>query len=142
MRKFVVGLLSTAALIVGTVAAGAQGTVKIGLIMPYSGQFADTATQMDNAIKLYVKQHGDTVAGKKIQAIELEGDWADERDQEILADLKRPLQRRAMTAVRHGNSRGGRTASVGITRARNRRYLCCGPFLHTCERGFAASSVL
>jgi len=24
-------------------------------IMPYSGQFADTATQMDNAIKLYVK---------------------------------------------------------------------------------------
>ena len=34
--------------------------------MPYSGQFADTATQMDNAIKLYIKQHGDRVAGKKI----------------------------------------------------------------------------
>jgi branched-chain amino acid transport system substrate-binding protein len=50
-------------------AAFAQGTVKIGLIMPYSGQFADTATQMDNAIKLYMKQHGDTVAGKKIQVI-------------------------------------------------------------------------
>lgn len=50
-------------------ASFAQGTVKIGLIMPYSGQFADTATQMDNAIKLYMKQHGDTVAGKKIQVI-------------------------------------------------------------------------
>ncbi len=37
--------------------------------MAYSGQFADTATQMDNAIKLYVKQHGDTVAGKKIEFI-------------------------------------------------------------------------
>jgi branched-chain amino acid transport system substrate-binding protein len=49
--------------------AGAQGTVKIGLIMPYSGQFADTATQMDNAIKLYVKQKGDTVAGKKLEFI-------------------------------------------------------------------------
>ena len=49
--------------------AGAQQTVKIGLIMPYSGQFADTATQMDNAIKLYVKEHGDTVAGKKIEFI-------------------------------------------------------------------------
>jgi branched-chain amino acid transport system substrate-binding protein len=49
--------------------ASAQQTVKIGLIMPYSGQFADTATQMDNAIKLYVKQHGDTVAGKKIEFI-------------------------------------------------------------------------
>jgi branched-chain amino acid transport system substrate-binding protein len=49
--------------------AGAQGTVKIGLIMPYTGQFADTATQMDNAIKLYVKQKGDTVAGKKLEFI-------------------------------------------------------------------------
>jgi branched-chain amino acid transport system substrate-binding protein len=31
----------------------AQQPLKIGLIMPYSGQFADAATQMDNAIKLY-----------------------------------------------------------------------------------------
>jgi len=37
--------------------------------MPYSGQFADTGTQMDNAIKLYVKQHGDVVAGKKLEFI-------------------------------------------------------------------------
>ena len=50
-------------------AAGAQDTIKIGMIMPYSGQFADTATQMDNGIKLYMKQHGDTVAGKKIEII-------------------------------------------------------------------------
>jgi branched-chain amino acid transport system substrate-binding protein len=49
--------------------AYAQGTIKIGLILPYSGQFADTSTQMDNAIKLYVKQHGDTIAGKKIEFI-------------------------------------------------------------------------
>src|ERR1700686_4090074 len=46
-----------------------QKTVKIGLIMPYSGQFADTATQMDNAIKLFMKQHGDVIAGKKIEII-------------------------------------------------------------------------
>jgi branched-chain amino acid transport system substrate-binding protein len=46
-----------------------QDTIKIGLVMAYSGQFADTATQMDNAIKLYVKQNGDTVAGKKIEFI-------------------------------------------------------------------------
>ena len=49
--------------------ANAQGTLKIGLIMPYSGQFADAATQMDNGVKLYVKQHGDKVAGKKIEFI-------------------------------------------------------------------------
>src|SRR5438876_9214499 len=37
--------------------------------MPYSGQFADAATQMDNAIKLYMKEHGDTVAGRKLEII-------------------------------------------------------------------------
>ena len=50
-------------------AALAQQPVRIGLIMPYSGQFADAATQMDNAIKLYVKQHGDSVGGRKIEII-------------------------------------------------------------------------
>ena len=50
-------------------AAQAQGTVKVGIISAYSGQFADTATQIDNGIKLYMKQHGDTVAGKKIEII-------------------------------------------------------------------------
>ncbi|MFY9685091.1 MAG: ABC transporter substrate-binding protein [Pseudolabrys sp.] len=66
MRKT---LLFAAATILAVTSANAQQTVKIGLIMAYSGQFADAATQMDNAIKLYVKQHGDTVAGKKIEII-------------------------------------------------------------------------
>jgi len=47
----------------------AQQPLKIGLLMPYTGQFADGAAQMDNAIKLYVKQHGDTVAGRRIELI-------------------------------------------------------------------------
>ena len=49
--------------------ASAQDTIRIGLIMPYSGQFADTATQMDNGIKLYMKRYGDSVAGKKIEIL-------------------------------------------------------------------------
>ena len=49
--------------------AHAQQTVKIGLIMTYSGQFADAAAQLDNGVKLYTKQHGDAVAGKKIEII-------------------------------------------------------------------------
>ena len=70
MHKFIVGLASLAAVALPAIApAHAQGTVKIGLIMTYSGQFADVATMMDNAIKLYMKQHGDTVAGKKIELI-------------------------------------------------------------------------
>jgi branched-chain amino acid transport system substrate-binding protein len=69
VQKILVGLFSAAAVLLLAGAANAQQTIKIGLILPYSGQFADTATQMDNAIKLYVKQHGDTVAGKKIEFI-------------------------------------------------------------------------
>jgi branched-chain amino acid transport system substrate-binding protein len=65
-----VGLLAGFALVaLGAGSANAQATVKIGVVMPYSGQFADTARQMDNAIKLYMEQHGDTVAGRKIEVI-------------------------------------------------------------------------
>src|SRR5271154_4637691 len=49
--------------------ADAQDTIKIGIINAYSGQFADTGIQLDNGIKLYVKQHGDMVAGKKLEFI-------------------------------------------------------------------------
>src|SRR6185436_6776273 len=59
--------LLAAALISG--AASAQETVKIGVIAAFSGQFADTAAQIENGIKLYMKQHGDKVAGKKIEVI-------------------------------------------------------------------------
>lgn len=57
------------AVLLGPPLAFAQPPVKIGLIMPYSGQFADTAAQMDNAIKLYVRQHGDVVAGRRIELV-------------------------------------------------------------------------
>ena len=69
MRRFVIGLVSLAVSMLVWTAADAQGTVKIGVILPYSGQFADAATQMDNGIKQYMKKHGDTVAGKKIEII-------------------------------------------------------------------------
>ncbi len=72
MKKLFLGFAGLAALALaafGIRSAGAADTIKIGLIMCYSGQFADTATQMDNAIKLYVKQNGDSVAGKQIEFI-------------------------------------------------------------------------
>jgi branched-chain amino acid transport system substrate-binding protein len=69
MKRFLVAGAALMAASLMPVAGHAQSTIKIGLILPYTGQFADTATQMDNGIKLYVKQHGDTVAGKKIEFI-------------------------------------------------------------------------
>ena len=49
--------------------AFAQETVKIGVILPYSGPFADAANQLEAGIKLYMQQNGDEVAGKKIEII-------------------------------------------------------------------------
>jgi branched-chain amino acid transport system substrate-binding protein len=69
MRRLFIGIGTVVAAWFAATSVNAQDTIKIGLIMPYSGQFADTATQMDNAIKLYVKLHGDTIAGKKIEFI-------------------------------------------------------------------------
>src|SRR3989337_4311509 len=69
MSKLFIAASSLAAALAAAAPAHSQGTIKIGLIMSYSGQFADPAAQMDNAVKLYVKQHGDTVAGKKLEFI-------------------------------------------------------------------------
>src|SRR5882672_1182833 len=49
--------------------AQAQESVKIGLILPMTGGQASTGKQIDNAVKLYMQQKGDTVAGKKIEII-------------------------------------------------------------------------
>ncbi len=57
------------AMLLGLAPAQAQDTIKIGLIMSFSGQFADLGTMMDAGVKLYMKEHGDTIAGKKIEII-------------------------------------------------------------------------
>jgi branched-chain amino acid transport system substrate-binding protein len=69
MDRRVLGLGCAAALLLGAPSAQAQGTVKIGLINVLSGQFADAGIQLDNGVKTYMKQYGDTVAGKKIEII-------------------------------------------------------------------------
>ena len=59
-------------LAIGAMAASsafAQDTVKIGLIVSMTGQQASTGKQIKAAVDLYMKEHGDTVAGKKIQVI-------------------------------------------------------------------------
>jgi branched-chain amino acid transport system substrate-binding protein len=49
--------------------AFAQDTVKVGLIVAMTGQQASTGRQVKAGVDLYMKEHGDTVAGKKIQVI-------------------------------------------------------------------------
>ena len=63
------GMIAVAALALTSWGAAAQETVKIGLILPMTGQQASTGKQIDAAVKLYQAQHGTTVAGKKIEVI-------------------------------------------------------------------------
>jgi branched-chain amino acid transport system substrate-binding protein len=69
MRRLLIGLGGLALAAFGAGAANAQDSIKIGIINEYSGQFADTGAQIDHGITLYMKQHGDTVAGRKIELI-------------------------------------------------------------------------
>src|SRR5262249_47432090 len=58
MRKI---LFCLVAAVLAASSANAQQTVKIGLIIDYSWQFADNANQMDNGLQLYIKKHGERV---------------------------------------------------------------------------------
>jgi branched-chain amino acid transport system substrate-binding protein len=67
-RRTVLGLLAAAAL-VSPAPAFAQDVVKVGLILPMTGQQASTGKQIKAAVDLYMAEHGNTVAGKKIEVI-------------------------------------------------------------------------
>src|ERR1700734_1071626 len=49
--------------------AAAQDTIKIGLVMPMTGTVGAAGQEVVAAVKLYMAQHGDMVAGKKIELI-------------------------------------------------------------------------
>lgn len=68
MKRIFKTVLATGLLAVAATAQAAE-PFKIGLILPMTGPFASTGKQIDTAVKLYIDQHGDTVAGRKIQVI-------------------------------------------------------------------------
>jgi branched-chain amino acid transport system substrate-binding protein len=70
LRRHALFGLAGAALAFGlSGAAFAEDTVKIGLILPMTGPSASTGREIEAAVKLYMQQNGDKVAGKKIEVI-------------------------------------------------------------------------
>jgi branched-chain amino acid transport system substrate-binding protein len=61
--------LAGAILAVPMASAIAADTIKVGIIAEMTGAFADFGQQMTTGAKAYMKEHGDTVAGKKIELI-------------------------------------------------------------------------
>ena len=68
-RTTTIGGLVLAACGMAANSAQAQSTVKIGTLLPMTGPQQSTGVQITAAIRLYMAQHGDTVAGKKVQVI-------------------------------------------------------------------------
>lgn len=62
-------LLAACAVGLSAPAAFAQDVVRIGLISVMSGPFADFGKQMETGIKVYQKQFGKTVAGKRVEVL-------------------------------------------------------------------------
>ncbi len=71
-RQTVAALLASAIASSAALPLAAQAqneTVKVGLILSMTGPFASTGKQLEEGARLYIAQHGDTVAGKKIELI-------------------------------------------------------------------------
>src|SRR5450631_4134395 len=62
--------LAAIAVALGTIApAFAADPLKIGLVLPMSGPFADYGMQIEHGIRLYLAANGDTFAGRKVELI-------------------------------------------------------------------------
>lgn len=65
-------LFAAAAVVLGVLAnqsAVAADPIKVGVIAEMTGTFADYGQQMTTGAKAYIKEHGDVVAGRKIDLI-------------------------------------------------------------------------
>jgi branched-chain amino acid transport system substrate-binding protein len=68
-RRLLLASLLSSMTLASTCALAQQESFKIGFILPMTGPFASTGKQIEAATKLYVAQHGNTVAGKKVELI-------------------------------------------------------------------------
>ena len=68
-RRHTLAALTLAATALSPFAARAEDTVKIGVILPMTGQAASTGREIVAAIKLFQEQKGDKAGGKKVEVI-------------------------------------------------------------------------
>jgi len=69
LRRYLTIAVASAAVTVTCAGAGAQDTIKIGLVLPLTGGLGVVGTEVQAGARLYMQRHGTTVAGKKIDVI-------------------------------------------------------------------------
>jgi branched-chain amino acid transport system substrate-binding protein len=87
LKNFLLAASAAAVFAAAAGAAYADDTVKIGLILPMTGQQQSTGKQEAAGAKLYMQQHGDTVAGKKIELIIKDDGAVPDNTKRIAQDL-------------------------------------------------------
>jgi branched-chain amino acid transport system substrate-binding protein len=67
--RYVAIAIASAVGALASTGAFAQDTAKVGLVLPLTGGLAPVGKQVEAGARLYMQQHGDTVAGKKVDLI-------------------------------------------------------------------------
>jgi branched-chain amino acid transport system substrate-binding protein len=94
--------IGTGSLFAGPIAA--ENSVKVGLVMPMTGVLGQVGKQAVAGARLYVEQHGDTVAGRKIELIV--------RDDGSIPDNAKRIAQELITTGNVAILGGGLTPSV------------------------------
>ena len=68
-RRWVCAAALCATALVGLPASAQVKPFRVGLIVPMTGPFASVGRQIDAGVRLYMAQHGDAVAGRRIEVI-------------------------------------------------------------------------
>jgi branched-chain amino acid transport system substrate-binding protein len=89
LTKYLVRLIAPACLLLmqANSATAAEEPLKIGLIVPLTGGQASTGKQLANAVKLYMSENGDTVAGRKIDVLVRDDGAVPENTKRIAQEL-------------------------------------------------------
>jgi branched-chain amino acid transport system substrate-binding protein len=70
-----------------TASSNAQNPVKVGMVMPMTGTLASAGQQVVAGARLYIKQQGDTVAGRRIELIVKDDASSGETGKRLIQEL-------------------------------------------------------
>jgi branched-chain amino acid transport system substrate-binding protein len=102
-RRMTAYALAAAAMLAAS-GAGAQEAIKIGLVMPLTGVLGPVGKQAVAGVRLYMAQHGDMVAGRKIELVV--------RDDASVPDNAKRLTQELIVSDKVAILGGGLTPSV------------------------------
>ena len=88
MSRVYLAAMAAALVVPGLIpAAQAQQPLKIGLVHSMTGNFNTVGKAAVNGARLYIQQHGDTVAGRKIQIVTKDDATAPDAAKRLAQDL-------------------------------------------------------